>query len=109
MVDETPLQPPSLICEERKGWPRKDKEGKAQRSRPKKDGMTEGERVRKIEDKVMVCLCGLDNSPADCNAITADPNLRRCRGRSGPRRRRKINNNQTVRILFHSSSASQLF
>lgn len=51
--------------------------------------MTEEERMRRIEDKVTVCICGLDNSPADCGAIIADPDLRRSSGRSGPRRRRR--------------------
>lgn len=45
--------------------------------------MMEEERMRTMEDKVMVRLCGLDNSPAGCDAITADPNLRRSRGGSG--------------------------
>lgn len=45
-----------------------------------KTEMTEEERMRTIEDKVKVRLCGLDNSPAGCDAITTGPNLRRSRG-----------------------------
>lgn len=60
--------------------------------------MTE-ERMRRIEDKVTVCLCGLDNSPADCDAIIADPDLRRSSRRSGPRRRSRNSNNQSVSSL----------
>lgn len=87
----------------RKKW----KKYRGGRRRPQKRWKwTEGERMRTIEDKVMVCLCGLDNSPAGCDAITADPNLRRSRGRSGPRKRR-TNNNQSVRILFQSIPTSQ--
>lgn len=51
--------------------------------------MTEEDRMGTIEDKVMVCLCGLDNSPAGCDAITADPDLRRSSGRPGPRKRQR--------------------
>lgn len=84
-----------------------EEEKSTERRRPKeKMEMTEGKRMRTIEDKVRVCLRGLDNGPAGCNAITVNPNLRRSRGRSGPRRRRK-NKNQSVRSLFQSSSTIQ--
>lgn len=45
-------------------------------------GMTEEERMRTNKDKVMVFLCGLDNSPPGCDATTVDPNLMRSRGGS---------------------------
>ena len=68
--------------------------------------VTKEERMRTIEDKVMVCLRGLDNSPAGYDAVIADPNLRRSRGRSGPRRRRKNNDNQSVIVLLKVSFQS---
>lgn len=68
---------------------KKEDRGEDKRRRKKKKNrkeekmeMTEEERMRTIEDKVMVCLCGLDNCPAGCDAITADPDLRRNSGRA---------------------------
>lgn len=66
------------------------------------------DRGREDEDKVMACLRGLDNSPAGCDAIIVDPNLRGSRGRSGPRRRRRRkNNSQSVRMLFQRGDTIQ--
>lgn len=65
-----------------------DKRGKHREGESEeKMEMTEEERMKRIEDKVTVCICGLDNSPAD--AVIADPDLRRSSRRSGPRRRRR--------------------
>ncbi len=73
--------------------------------------MTEDDRMRTVEDKVMVCLRGLHNSLVGCDAITVDPHLRRSRERSGPRkkrRRRRNNDNKSVRILLQVSYKLQL-
>lgn len=68
---------------EKRGQRRRQEEKKEKKNREEeKMEMTEEERMRTIEDKVMVCLCGLDNCPAGCDAITADPDLRRNSGRA---------------------------
>lgn len=56
-------------------------------------------RTRTIEGKVKVCLYGLDNSPAGCNAITTNPNLRWSRG-SGPRTTRRNSDSEEHQQTF---------
>lgn len=84
----------------------KDEEGGEHRE-TETGGKGGNDRGREDEDKVMACLRGLDNSPAGCDAIIADPDLRGSRGRSGPRRRRRKNNSQSVRMLFQRGAMIQ--
>lgn len=84
-----------------------EKEGEKHRE-VETSGKGGNDRGREDEDKVMACLRGLDNSPAGCDAITVDPNLRGSRGRSGPRwRRRRKNNSQSIRMLFQRGDMIQ--